>query len=120
MALMQRELLVDAIYEEAPLPAPFLLPFLRLPPPVWGFVSRICWWLGYSGDCETRHETEIRARKAVDKLIELAADSGGDVVLCGHGWFNHMTVSELKKRGWKKVGGGGSRYWDHRSFQSPV
>lgn len=114
------EIIVDEIYEEMPLPAPMLLPFLRLPPPLWGTVARFAWWLGYADGGESRYEAEERARKAADRLIELAADSDGDVVLCGHGWFIHMAAKELKRRGWSKVKGGGATFWDHKSFASPV
>lgn len=114
------DIIVDEIYEEMPLPAPLLLPFLRLPPPLWGTVARFAWWLGYADGGESRYEAETRARRAADRLIGLAADHGGDVVLCGHGWFIHMAGKELKRRGWKKVKGGGATFWDHKSFASPV
>lgn len=116
-----REIHVDEVYEEAPLPAPLVIPFLRLPPPIWGFASRISWWLGYSAGGETRYQAEIRAREAADRLIELAANKNGDVLLCGHGWFNFMAAKELRKRGWTTVESSGvSGYWTLRSFASPL
>lgn len=116
-----RDIIIDDIYQEAPLPAPLLLPFLRTSPPIWGILARFTWWLGYADGGETRYEAELRAREAADRLIELAADGGGgDVLMCGHGWFIHMAAKELKRRGWIKVKGGGKRFWDHKSFASPV
>ena len=106
---------------EAPLPAPFILPFLRITPPLWGTLARFIWWLGYSAGGETRFEAENRAEAAADRLIELAALGTGDVLICGHGWFNHMLIRQLKKRGWKRIGGeGGSGHWSHSSFASPL
>lgn len=115
-----RDIVVDEIYEEAPLPAPWVLPFLHMSPLVWGVVARFTWWLGYADGGESRYEAELRARDAADRLIELAADNGGDVVLCGHGWFNHMMARELRRRGWIKIKGGGATFWDHKTFASPV
>lgn len=115
-----RDIVVDEIYEEAPLPAPLILPYFRMSPVFWGITARVIWWLGYSGGGESRYEVELRVREAADRLIELAADCGGDVLLCGHGWFNHMAARELKRRGWIKIKGGGERFWDHKTFASPV
>lgn len=117
----EAEIIVDAGFVEAPLPAPFILPFLHITPPLWGTLARFIWWLGYSAGGETRFEAEIRAEAAADRLIELAADGEGDVIICGHGWFNHMVIKQLKRRGWKRTGGeGGSGHWSHSSFAYPV
>lgn len=112
---------VSADFVEAPLPAPLVLPFWRITPPLWGTLARFTWWLGYSAGEESRYECERRAQRAADRLIEMAADAGGDVVVCGHGWFNHMLGRELKKRGWRRTGGDGRKgYWSHSSFAPPL
>lgn len=110
---------VDKLFEEAPLPAPFILPYLRTPAPIWAFLSRVSWLLGYTDGGESRYEAERRAHQAADRLIQLAADLRGDILLCGHGWFNYMTGKELKRRGWRVTEGGGSGYWDHTSYVAP-
>lgn len=115
-----RDIVIDVIYAEAPLPAPWILPYIQMSPVIWGITARFTWWLGYAGGGESRYEAELRAREAADRLIELAADGDGDVLLCGHGWFNHMMARELKRRGWIKIKGGGERLWGHNTFASPV
>lgn len=115
-----RSVVADELYGEMPLPAPLVLPFLHLTPPLWGTLSRFAWWLGYADGGETRYEAEERTRLATDRLIELAADSGGDVVMCGHGWFIHMAGKELRRRGWIAMKRGGATHWDHKSFGSPL
>ena len=116
-----QEVRVDAAFVEAPLPAPFVLPLLHITPPLWGTLARFTWWLGYSAGGETRFEAELRAEAAADQLIHLAASCGGDVLICGHGWFNHMMGRQLKQRGWRRESGEGRKgYWSHSSFASPV
>ena len=88
-----RSIRVDEIFVEAPLPAP-PLPIIKLSPNSWGVVSRILWWLGYSGGDESRGEAEKRAIRAAALLIDLAADDN-DVLLCAHGWFNRMIKRAL-------------------------
>jgi broad specificity phosphatase PhoE len=111
-----RDFASDAIFIEAPLPPPPLPDFIKLSPPIWGFVSRVAWYLGYGEGGETRHEAEARARLAADRLIE-AAESGGEVLLLAHGYFNHMIGAALKAKGWKKVQDEGFKYWSVRRFE---
>ena len=42
--------------------------------------------------------------------------AAGDVLLLAHGFFNLMVGRELKKRGWRKVGGQGHKYWNTRRW----
>ena len=111
------EIIADERFVEAPLPSP-PIPFLHLTPTLWGVLSRVLWWLGYSGTGESRKHAKIRASSAADRLIELA--QGRElVVLCAHGWFNRMVRKVLRQRGWQCLYDGGDSYWSHRHFTPP-
>ncbi len=112
----ERPVEVSELFLEAPLPAP-PLPFFYMPVGVWWVISRFYWWLGFHGDFENRRETNVRAEIAADKLVEAAAK--GDVLLCGHGWFNRMVGRRLKRRGWRVVYNGGDAFWGWRKYQPP-
>lgn len=114
-----REVIVDDVFVEAPLPAPWI-PFLSMRPLSWGTISRIVWLLGYADGGETRRDSQARAARAADILIEHAGN-GGDVLLCAHGWFNRMIGRALRLRGWDKTNGkGGDKYWGFRTYNPPV
>ena len=49
-----RPFATDAMFVEAPLPAPGLPAFLRLGPKAWGVTARLLWYLGNSGGQESR------------------------------------------------------------------
>ena len=106
----------DVLFIEAPLPPPPLPSFIRFSPPIWGFIARTAWWLGYSEGDETRPQAEARAERAADKLIA-ACEAGGPVLLLAHGYFNHMIGTALKKRGWALVENHGFKYWAVRRFE---
>jgi len=112
-----REIIVDEVFVEAPLPSP-PIPFVRLRPTTWGVLSRIFWWLGYAGKGESRRHAKIRALQAADQLIALARGRRL-VVLCGHGWFNRMTRKVLRQRGWQCAYDGGDSYWAYRRYEPP-
>ena len=57
-----------------------------------------------------------RAAFAVDKLIRIA-ESGENVLVCGHGWFNRMLRPHIKRRGFACVHNGGDKYWSYRIYQ---
>lgn len=112
-----REVIADERFVEAPLPSP-PIPFVHLTPTAWGVLSRVLWWLGYSGTGESRKHAKIRAASAADRLIELA--QGHElVVLCAHGWFNRMVRKVLRRRGWQCIYDGGDSYWAYRHFEPP-
>ncbi len=104
----------DNIFIEAALPKP-PLPFLRLGPSNWGWVSRSFWFLGYSPNHEGHMAAMWRAFAAAGRLSE-AANGGGDVVMCGHGYFNYMINVALRGKGWQCVYNGGSAYWSWRKY----
>lgn len=106
---------LDPVFIEAPLPAP-PVPGLYLKPPTWGVLSRIVWWLGYSGQTESRREAEARADAAAEQLVKIAA-TGTDILLFAHGWFNRMLRPALKRRGYDCVLDGGDSYWSYRRYE---
>jgi broad specificity phosphatase PhoE len=110
-----REIVTDPVFVEAALPPP-PVPGLRLRPGHWGVFARIAWWFGYSGGLESRIEAEHRAEAAADKLVA-TAETGKNVVLCAHGWFNRMLRPALLARGWSCVRDGRDHYWSYRCFE---
>lgn len=114
-----REVIVDDVFVEAPLPAPWI-PFVRMRPLAWGTISRIAWILGYADGGETLRDCQTRAAQAADILIEHAGN-GDHVMVCAHGWFNRMIGRALRRRGWDKTNGkGGDKYWGFRTYNPPV
>jgi broad specificity phosphatase PhoE len=105
---------------EAPLPPPPFPDWLKLPPTVWGFVSRFIWyWFNYHGGQETRRQAEVRAATVADRLIAQAA-GGVDVLVLAHGFFNAMIAQALRRRGWRLTDDGGYKYWGARHFEAPT
>lgn len=106
----------DAVLIEAPLPPPNLPKWLRLSPPIWGFLARFWWWFfNHHEGQETRGEAERRAAQAAEMLIELAA-GGEDVVALAHGFFNFMVGRALRRRGWRLTHREGWKYWSMRRY----
>jgi len=112
-----RDFMADALFIEAPLPPPSWPDWIRLPPIVWGFISRTAWWFfdHHHGE-ESRREAESRADAAAGRLMELAGE-GRDVLLLAHGFFNTMIGRALQRRGWRCTVDGGWRYWSARRFE---
>lgn len=117
LAAPGREVLVEPLFIEAPLPPPPLPEWIRLSPRFWGVVSRF-WWHVFNnhGGQETRVEAEARAERAADRVVA-AAEGGGDVVVFAHGYFNHMVGAALKARGWRLTANQGFKYWSQRRFE---
>lgn len=112
-----REVMVDALFIEAPLPPPRLPDWIKLSPRWWGVVARFWWHLSdRHHQEETRAEAEVRAEQAAQALIARAA-SGQDVLVLAHGYFNHMVGRRLKADGWALVQNQGFKYWSQRRFE---
>ncbi len=117
-AMEGRPFVTDPMFVEAPLPAPPLPDWLRLPTAMWGGIARFTWYAGYSGGGESHRMARRRAKQAANRLIEAASD-GGTVMLCAHGWFNRMIKARLIKRWWFCAYDGGDNYWAWRRFLPP-
>ncbi|CAN5171284.1 histidine phosphatase family protein [soil metagenome] len=112
-----RTVISDALFIEAPLPPPHFPAWFKLPPKYWGAVARF-WWHAFNhhGGQETRIEAEARAERAARSLIA-RAESGEDVLVLAHGYFNHMVGARLKAAGWRLTYNQGFRYWSQRRFE---
>ncbi|CAN5281772.1 histidine phosphatase family protein [soil metagenome] len=112
-----RDLTVDSMFIEAPLPPPPFPDWIRLSPKSWGGVSRF-WWHFFNnhGGQETRAEAEVRAEAVARLLIDRAA-GGQDVLVFAHGYFNHMVGVCLKARGWTLAANEGFKYWSRRRYE---
>jgi broad specificity phosphatase PhoE len=111
-AFAQEELLI-----EAPLPPPNWPEWVRLSPKIWGFMARFHWWFfnHHQGE-ESRRDAEARADRAAAKL-EAIAETGQNVVVLAHGFFNVLIDRALRKRGWRRVSREGYKYWSTRRFE---
>lgn len=112
-----REVMSDALFIEAPLPPPHFPAWFKLPPKYWGAVARF-WWHAFNHHegQETRREAECRAEKAALSLIA-RAESGQDVLVLAHGYFNHMVGRRLRANGWRLVHNQGFKYWSQRRYE---
>ena len=112
-----REVMADVMFIEAPLPPPPIPEWIKLSPKWWGVVSRF-WWHAFDhhDGQETRAQAEARADQAARKLIA-RAESGQDVLVFAHGYFNHMVGRALKGEGWKLVHNQGFKYWSQRRYE---
>ena len=116
LAVAGKPYTLDETLIEAPLPPPPLPRSLRLGPRHWGFISRFFWWyFRYGEGGETRAEAEVRAAGVAERLIAIA-DTGQNVMVVAHGFFNTMIGIQLKLRGWRQISGRGWRYWNTRRF----
>ncbi|RZJ05836.1 MAG: histidine phosphatase family protein [Brevundimonas sp.] len=112
-----REVVADALFIEAPLPPPHFPSWFKLPPKYWGAVARF-WWHAFNHHegQETRVQAEARADKAAKSLIA-RAETGEDVLVLAHGYFNHMVGRSLRAEGWKLVHNQGFKYWSQRRYE---
>jgi len=112
-----REVLVDALFIEAPLPPPHFPAWIKLSPRYWGVISRF-WWhvFNHHEGQETRAEAEVRADQAARILIARAGE-GQDVLVLAHGYFNHMVGQRLKAHGWRLAHNQGFKYWSQRRYE---
>jgi broad specificity phosphatase PhoE len=110
----------DAIFVEAPLPAP-PIPLFKMSPTSWGRVSRAFWFVGYAPDGMESHRDAIRrVRRVTDRLIEFA-ERGEDVLLCAHGYLNWMIDGHIRRRGWTRITHvGDNDYWSYRAYRETV
>jgi broad specificity phosphatase PhoE len=108
-----REIVIDPVFVEAPLPPPTLPG--QFPAHTWNVFARTAWWCGMSRGQESRRQAELRAEAAAARLIEAA--QSGPVLLCAHGWFNRMMRPVLRSLGWRCVRDGGDYYWTHRRYE---
>jgi len=106
----QAELIVDALFAEAPLASP-RIPLLRMKVPKWAVMARILWHAGYHPEIENYRRAKHRAAQAADILLKRAREEGV-AVLVAHGYFNAMIGRELRRRGFEQSGSHRVRFWN--------
>ena len=112
-----REFSRHEVLIEAPLPPPPWPGWLKLSPRTWGFLARFWWWFfNHNEGQETRAQALRRAEDAADLLAGLA-ETGQDVVVLAHGFFNYMIGRALRRRGWRLTSSEGYKYWSTRRFE---
>ena len=89
----------DKVFAEAHLPyVEWRWP--KLPPKAWRILFRAGWFLGFSANTESIARSNVRAKAAAAKLIEMA-EANDSVLLMGHGIMNILIAWHLRKHGWK-------------------
>ncbi|WP_112179654.1 MULTISPECIES: phosphoglycerate mutase family protein [Paraliobacillus] len=105
-----------SLFRETELPAcPPLLSKIKLNPTIWAILLRVLWFSGYSKECESLKDANVRAEKATQKLIEYATKHDS-VVLIGHGFFNRLIAKELKDQGWEGKRRTGLTHWNCTTY----
>jgi broad specificity phosphatase PhoE len=88
-----RNVIAEALFREADLPyANWAWP--RLSFSAWTVLFRVGWYCGFSAHGESYAAAKSRARRAAQRLIGLARDTG-PVFLVGHGIMNRLIAREL-------------------------
>lgn len=106
---------VDSLFGEAALPtATWHAP--HLPALLWAAWFRMLWFLGYAQDSESIHAARYRADAAAQKLVALA-ESGGTVLLVGHGIMNRLIGNALSVRGWMSSIVTDNGYWSYKIYR---
>ena len=91
--------LIDPCFREAELPSA-IRSGLRLSPEMWAWLARSAWSCGWSAGVESFKAARERASKAASLLIA-QAETGGAVVLVGHGLMNTLIARRLRGAGWR-------------------
>jgi broad specificity phosphatase PhoE len=69
----------------------------------------MAWYCGWSDGAESVHDARRRARRAAERLAELAREHRS-VMLVGHGETNRLISRALRRMGWDGTGSGRA-YW---------
>lgn len=107
-------ILSDSIFNEAGLPVADWST-LKLSPKFWALFFRVSWLFGYSRNSESFKEAKTRAVHAVKILKELANEHG-KVLFVGHGVYNRILASELRRTGWAGPKNPGSEHWGFAAY----
>lgn len=89
---------------------------VSLPVSVWIVVLRILWLFGFSRNGESLANARIRAKKAAERLVELAEEHQ-NILVVGHGFINHFIANELKKSGWLGPSNPDKGYWGYGIYE---
>jgi len=99
----------DKLFAEA-IPPHFRSKNLVLKPKQWLVLSRILSLLGFSLHGESLRQSRLRAKEAAHYLVKLSKQQ--NVILFGHGLFNILIASELRKMGYEGPKVPARNFWD--------
>lgn len=108
-------LIKDPLFSETAIPH-FNGGFLPLPVSVWVVALRLLWLFGFSRNGESLTDARRRARKAAERLVELAEEHQS-VLLVGHGFINHFIAKELQKVGWLGPSKPSKGFWSYGIYE---
>ena len=93
----------DSIFREYEIKMVKASSIIKLPLPMWQFFSRGSWLLGFNHrGIESRKESKLRVKQAVENLIKIAQQEE-TAVLVAHGMLNAGLEKELKKKDWQVI-----------------
>lgn len=108
----------SALFNESPMPYG-LFSRIRLTLLGWTVFYRTAQWFGYTkGANETGRESDERALKCANWLVELAKPNNR-VLLVGHYAINWYIAAHLLKMGWTSERGYYQKHWGFWKFQCP-
>ena len=106
--------LIDARFREADLPVA-IRSAVRLPAKVWAGFARVAWFAGWADGVESFRAARARAASAAAILCE-HAETGGAVVLVGHGLMNILIAGHLRAAGWRGPRLPSQRHWGYAVY----
>lgn len=109
------EVISDVIFRETELPTFPKILGLKFSPNIWAVILRCIWLIGYSRQCESLANAKQRAKQASEQLVKYA-EKHRSVVLVGHGFFNQLISTELRRIGWKGKRKTSSKYWNCTTY----
>jgi hypothetical protein len=108
-------LIVDSLFREIE-DSFILIPFIKLPPKVWGNIFILLWLAGLFELKRAFRSGKARAKHCAEQLICLA-EQHGKVLFVGHGFLNAYISKELRLLGWNGPKIPSKTYWDYGVYQ---
>ena len=105
----------NEVFNESEVPL-IHFPNLKKKAKFWIIISRILWMYGISTKCESHKKTKQRVNAAI-KFIDSYLETNNEIIIVGHGYFNHMLKKQLQKRGWQLTLDEGHDYLDKTIFK---
>jgi len=108
---------MNPLWREAPLPDLPLFGSIPLPAALNIGISRLAWYLGLAAGSESVAASRTRAALAAAELERRCRDHG-NVLLIGHGMFNHLIAAVLRAHGWRGPRYVSAGYWATTTFEA--
>ena len=108
---------IDDIFKELKITL-LPLPFIKLKPSMWLFISRVYTLVPFSMANRVFKKEKKRVKKAAEILNSLSKEHKS-ITLLGHGVFNYLLVTELKKFNFKvKKSKNAHQNWGYKLLKS--